>query len=242
MTKCILQDYRTDKCEGCDGLCPHYIVFHGRNGKGGKTASARIPKDYRDVTFLTTPVRNSQADAYRALDAYVKTFKRHLTGGERAKSLYLWSRSPGTGKTTTAVALLNAWMSVSYLIAMQGGNTPSQGSAYFLDINELQARYNIATMTRDEDEIQRIGATIKRLQSAEFAVLDDIGVRASTEAFTAYVHAIINARTSAGLPTIYTSNLPMDEMSDVFTERLYDRIRDQCLAIHFDGESKRGRR
>jgi len=47
---------------------------------------------------------------------------------------------------------------------------------------------------------------------------------------------------TSGLPTVYTSNLPMSDMANVFDARLYDRIRDQCAEIHFAGESRRGRR
>ena len=97
-------------------------------------------------------------------------------------------------------------------------------------------------MTKDEAGIKRIGTIIKRTQDANFAVLDDIGVRSATEAFRAYIHAIINHRTANGLPTIYTSNLAIKEMAEVFDARIYDRMRDQCAVFHFDGESRRGKR
>src|SRR5690625_4187138 len=97
-------------------------------------------------------------------------------------------------------------------------------------------------MTNDDDAMKRIGGRIKRVQGAPFAVIDEIGVRSATEAFRAYVHAVINHRVTSGLPTVYTSNLPMSDMANVFDARLYDRVRDQCAEIHFAGESKRGRR
>ena len=241
--RCILSDYRADKCAHCSDLCGHRIAMHGLDGKGGRTAYAGIPSEYRHVTIKTSPVRNSQAKVYDMLDAYISTFKRHINGGERAKSLYLWSESPGTGKTTTASALANAWIAAEYLTYIQAGKQPpSNTSAVFLDVNEFQTQYNLATMTKDDEGIAKIGSEIKRTQEANFAVLDDIGVRGATEAFRSYVHAIINQRTVNGLPTVYTSNLPIEDMAKVFDERLYDRMRDQCAEIHFAGESKRGRR
>src|SRR5699024_4959695 len=89
LTACILQDYRTDRCVNCTHLCPHRIAFHGLNDNGGRTADVKTPKDYRHVTLSTSPCRKAQSDIYRKLDVYASTFKRHLTGGERAKSLYL---------------------------------------------------------------------------------------------------------------------------------------------------------
>lgn len=239
---CILTDYRRDQCAGCSELCPHRISFHGLHGDGGRTAGANIPKDYRHITLKTSPAREGQVRIYATLEKYVATFKRHLSGGERAKSLYLWSESPGTGKTTTAAALLNAWLASEYLHAIKRKEPPQQTNAYFLDVTELQTQYNLATMTRDDEGIERIGAIIKRVQSANFAVLDDVGTRSSTEAFTAYIHAIVNHRTANGLPTVFTSNLPIEDMAKIFDARIYDRMRDQCLVVYFKGESKRGRR
>lgn len=239
---CILRDYRSDKCAACDGLCPHYTSFHGHDGMSGRTASAGIPQDYRQVTIGNSPAREGQGDIYRRLDAYVATFKRHLTGGERAKSLYLWSRSPGTGKTTTASALLNAWLAAEYLTALKAGDKPPQSNAYFLDLTELQTDYNMATMIKDEDKLRGVVRRLERAKQATFAVIDDIGTRSSTEAFTSYVHSVINHRTANGLPTVYTSNLTIEEMADVFDARIYDRMRDQCHAFEFIGKSQRGKR
>lgn len=237
MTKCILSEYRTDKCSSCTHICPHRIALHGLDGKSGRLGNAGLPADYRGITLANSPAREGQAKNYEIFERYVETFSR---GG--VKSLYLWSESPGTGKTTTASALISEWIARDYLGAIKRGEQPRQFSAYFLDVNALQTSYNLATMTNDDEAMKRIGAIIKRAQDAPFAVIDDIGVRSASEAFRAYVHAVINYRVTEGKPTVYTSNLPIEEMAQVFDERLYDRIRDQCGVIHFGGKSRRGRR
>src|SRR5690625_2704437 len=237
LTKCILSEYRTDKCASCTHICPHRIALHGLDGKSGRIGNAGLPADYRGITLANSPAREGQTKNYEIFERYAETFSR---GG--VKSLYLWSESPGTGKTTTASALISEWIARDYLGAIKRGEQPRQFSAYFLDVNALQTSYNLATMTNDDDAMKRIGAIIKRAQDAPFAVIDDIGVRSASEAFRAYVHAVINYRVTEGKPTVYTSNLPIKEMANVFDERLYDRIRDQCLPIHFEGKSKRGRR
>src|SRR5690625_439523 len=237
MAKCILTEYRTDKCATCTRLCPHRIALHGLDGKSGRIGNAGLPADYRGITLVNSPAREGQAKNYELLERYVETFSR---GG--VKSLYLWSESPGTGKTTTASALISEWIARDYLGAIKRGEQPRQFSAYFLDVNALQTSYNLATMTNDDEAMKRIGAIIKRAQDAPFAVIDDIGVRSASEAFRAYVHAVINYRVTEGKPTVYTSNLPITEMANVFDARLYDRIRDQCGVLHIDGKSRRGRR
>jgi DNA replication protein DnaC len=217
--------------------------MHGYSGAGGRIGNAGTPSDYRLLTLKNSPAREAQAKTYGILDKYVATFERQFEdGAERIKSLCLWSESPGNGKTTTATALLNEWIIANYLGSLKLGRQALQTPGVMLDVNAFQTDYNLATMTNDESEIAKIKATIQRTQTAPFAVLDDIGVRSASEAFRAYVHAIVNYRTTNGLPTVFTSNLPIEEMAVVFDGRLYDRMRDQCAILYFEGKSKRGRR
>jgi DNA replication protein DnaC len=217
--------------------------MHGFSGTGGRVGASNTPADYRLTTLKNSPAREEQAKTYAILDKYVATFERQFEdGGERIKSLYLWSESPGNGKTTTATALLNEWIIANYLGSLKLGRQALQIPGVMLDVNAFQTDYNLATMTNDESEMAKIKATIQRTQTAPFAVLDDIGVRSASEAFRAYVHAIVNYRTTNGLPTVFTSNLPIEEMAVVFDKRLQDRMRDMCLTLHFEGGSKRGRR
>jgi DNA replication protein DnaC len=227
----------------CSRSCGHFIAMHGYSAKGGRVANANTPADYRLLSLATSPARENQAKIYGTLEKYTQTFDRQFEAdGSRIKSLYLWSESPGTGKTTTAIAVLNEWLIAHYLGSLKRNRQAAQTPAYFLDVNSFQTDYNLATMTNDDAAMGSIKATIQRTQQAPFAVLDDIGVRSASEAFRSYVHAIINYRTANGLPTIFTSNLPIEEMAVVFDARLYDRMRDMCAVMHFGGESKRGRR
>jgi DNA replication protein DnaC len=241
---CIL----TSRCRlangpNCNRQCSAFIAMHGYSAKGGRVANANTPADYRLLTLATSPARESQAKVYATIEKYAATFERQFEpDSPRIKSLYLFSESPGTGKTTTAIAVLNEWMIAHYLGSLKRNRQAAQTPAYFLDVNSFQTDYNLATMTNDEAGINSIKAVIKRAQTAPFAVIDDIGVRSASEAFRAYIHAIINYRTVNGMPTVFTSNLPIEEMAVVFDARLYDRMRDMCAVLHFDGTSKRGRR
>jgi DNA replication protein DnaC len=227
----------------CNRSCGHFIAMHGYSAKGGRVANANTPADYRLLTLATSPARENQAKIYGTLEKYTQTFDRQFEAdGSRIKSLYLWSESPGTGKTTTAIAVLNEWLIAHYLGSLKRNRQAQQTPAYFLDVNSFQTDYNLATMTNDDAAMGSIKATIQRAQQAPFAVLDDIGLRSASEAFRSYVHAIVNYRTANGLPTIFTSNLPIEEMAVVFDARLYDRMRDMCLPLLFSGNSFRGRR
>lgn len=241
--RCLLaENCRLAGGDKCNNHCGAFIAMHGLDGAGGRAGSANVPANYRLTTLINSPVRESQPKVYAMLDAYTKTFSRQFgdEDSKRIKSMYLWSSSPGTGKTTTASALLNEWLRVHYIGGIKRGKQPIQQPTYFLDVNEWQTDYNLATMTDDDEAMVKIKVDIKRCQNVPYLVMDDIGVRGATEAFRAYLHAIINHRTAGGMPTVYTSNLPIEEMTQVFDARLYDRMRDQCAVVPFAGESKRG--
>ena len=55
---------------------------------------------------------------------------------------------------------------------------------------------------------------------------------------------MIDERTTAGMPTIFTSNVSIDELKDVFKAvdpygRTFDRVRGYSFELAFEGESKR---
>ncbi|MFZ7765056.1 ATP-binding protein [Bacillus licheniformis] len=234
----------------CNRRCPHFIALHGATGNGGRSAAAGLPREYRLTALANSPARTSQPAVYKSVENYVKTFDRqfeqtegYIEPADRIKSLYLYSANSGTGKTTTAAAILNEWLRVHYSGSLRRGLEPSQRPAYFLDVNEWQTEFNLATMTNDEDGLAEFKRKMTLAMSAPFAVLDDVGVRDCTPAFRGYLHAIVNARVTNQLPTIYTSNIAIERLPDVFGEkRLADRIGDLCWEIEFEGESKRGLR
>lgn len=165
----------------------------------------------------------------------------------KIKSVYLWGDNPGTGKTSTACALINAYIAANYIGSLKRGIQPLQNPAYFLDVNAFQELYTGFTRPNIPQDVAERNSRPYYTQMAKaklspFVVLDDIGVRDATDGFRGDLHTIINYRCANGLPTVYTSNLPIKEMAQVFDDRLYDRIRDQCGVIHFKGESHRGRR
>lgn len=235
--------------EKCNAICPSYVACHGADGLGGRIGAAGVPAEYRRLTLANSPARNDQEAAYKIAEAYVGTFMRQFGTAptERIKSLYLFSFEPGTGKTTTAAALINEWIIRHYIGTIQRNGQPLNLPAYFLDVNAWQTDYNAFNRPRVPDHIAEPAAAryyraLTEAQSAPFAVLDDIGVRDASEAFRADLHAIINARVTEGLPTVYTSNVPIEELAQVFDRRLADRVRDMCGVVPFVGDSKRGRR
>jgi DNA replication protein DnaC len=226
----------------CTRFCPHFIATDAR------LKSANVPREYRLITLKNSPIRASEPTVYKVLDEHVKTFIRAFdASSEPIKSVYLYSPTPGNGKTTTAIAILHEYLIRHYVGSLQRGRQPEQVPVYFLDVNEFQTLFNEFNRDGVPREVKEYAAheyyyRYHKAKITSFVVLDDIGVRSASEAFRGDLHSIINARVTNGLPTVYTSNLPMTELARVFDERLYDRVRDLCIDLPFGGESKRGLR
>jgi DNA replication protein DnaC len=245
--RCLLSNVcNSANTDLCVNICPHLNALHN---KGGRHTIANLPSEYALVNLQNSPVRKEQTKIYERLTKYTETFTRQFeTNADRIKSIYCWSSAPGTGKTTTASALLNSYLVTHYIGSLQRGLTPATRPVYFLDVNEWQSIYNEFNRPRVPDHIAEPAAAryyrmLDYAKSAEFAVLDDVGVRDCTEGFRGDLHSVVNYRVTNGLPTVYTSNLPLAELPSVFGEqRLYDRIRDQTIEFLFEGTSKRGLR
>lgn len=243
---CILNDYKKSGCSSCSVPCAHRIALVGLNGEGGRIGAARIPKLYRDTTLANSPARHDQARIYADLSDYVQQFAQHFKeGGSRLHSVYLFSNNTGTGKTTTACALLVEYIIQSYISALKNGQQPPLTPGYFLDVNEWQELYNefnrpnvpiaIAQKASYEYYLQ-----MRKAINADCLVMDDIGVRSSSEAFRGDLHKIINTRLSDNKPTIYTSNISIEQLEQIFDRRVADRVRAMCKEYRFRGNSKRG--
>ena len=250
MKTCNLRS-NCDKASTCKAPCQAFIALHGLKNSGGKQFDCLIPSEYRQTTFETSRSRETQSNTYGQLASYIKTFKKAFNEERnsketRLKDLFFYSSVKGNGKTETASMLLNEFLVYSYMrsIIMDDPNS-FMNPVYFLDMPALQTLYlkaNRGNTPKDvaEDASRDYYKRLSKAKKARLVVFDEMAIKDVTDAFRVDIHDVINHRTVENLTSIYTSNVPMKEMLDVYDERLFDRIRRYTVEYLFVGESMRG--
>ena len=83
---------------------------------------------------------------------------------------------------------------------------------------------------------------IDSLQEFPLLVLDDLGAERQSQFALETVYTVIDNRYKAKLPIIVTTNTPVSELRNAPNmdhQRIYDRILEMCVPMHFTGESMR---
>lgn len=112
-------------------------------------------------------------------------------------------------------------------------------------VNEIVKRYagsvkfinilDFIELTRKEYKGEK--EEINAIHNAALLVLDDIGVQLSKEWIDTVLYRLINERYVKRLPTIYTSNIPVDQLK--MDSRIIDRIESTTYAVKLPEESIR---
>lgn len=88
----------------------------------------------------------------------------------------------------------------------------------------------------DKSEVMR------RIRETPLVVFDDLGAERSSEYALEMVFMLVDERYRSQKPLIITTNLTLDELkhpTNIDHKRIYDRILQRCVPIHFEGGSKR---
>lgn len=136
---------------------------------------------------------------------------------DKGTGFLILSGDYGTGKTHLAVAALR-WC--------KGGWLVKQATLLRL----LRATYS----DRNADD------PIEHAQNARLLVLDDVGLSGGGKDELPMLHEILDFRHGGRLPTIITTNLPFENLTDVLGPRMADRLRESTFRVLiFGGSSHR---
>ena len=192
------------------------MFMHGVSGKGGFWKMRNVPTKYEGFNKDNLPT-DKQFDFIRG---YIKQLPDAV---EKGIGLYIYSTptegnplGTGTGKTTSAIAILNEFTKLQVKRHVQGQIILKTNPSMFIKAADFQNIFN--AQFRGHRDIQVESAekyyNYKELmKEVQLLVIDDIAVRTGSEVFNSELYEVIDHRAVMELATIFTSNVPIAELS-----------------------------
>lgn len=178
---------------------------------------AMMPSEFINLTGKDFLWGRYKADVSECKDMVNRYIMRYLEFKAKGMGLYIYSGTKGSGKTMLSCCLLN--------------EIPRRysGSVKFVNILDF-LEMTKKGFSGDDGDLQSI-------YEAGLLVLDDIGVQMSKEWVETVLYRLVNHRYTQRLPTIYTSNIPIDGLK--MDDRITDRIDSTTLPVKLPEESIR---
>ncbi len=82
-------------------------------------------------------------------------------------------------------------------------------------------------------------AELERLRKLDLLVVDDLATAKTTEWVEEATYRIVSGRYDAMKPTIFTSNLPLDQLRGAIGDRIASRLAESCTRVVLDGPDRR---
>jgi DNA replication protein DnaC len=235
----------------CNFTCYAYAFMHGvEGGSGGLWNTSGVPKAYRHCRLSNLPIKEDNPKAYALLTKYINNVLHFVL--EKHAGLFLYSLpdednpfGTGTGKTTSAVTVLNHYLTERSRAYLRGEMELNDNPALFVKSTELQNTFNAqfrGTKEMQDKASERYYNLKNALKKTELVVFDDIATRGSriSEAFEDELYEILDYRaTNAVGATIFTSNINMEELSKCLGDRIASRIAGMTVKVGFKGKDNR---
>ena len=222
--------YTCPVCNDTGVVGNHYCDCFKRLVKSLQTENLNAVSPAGDSTFdnfnlayyqgVTDP--ETGVDAYSRMGQIVSYCEAYAEDfGLSSPSLILYGNT-GLGKTHLSLAIANK--------AIEKGFNVVYGSAHNL-LSEIEKEHFGRLKSDDSPE--------DNVLNADLLILDDLGAEFSTSFTVSMVYNIINTRILKGLPTIISTNLWYDEISDKYGNRVYSRIIGNYTPLEFAGRDVR---
>lgn len=249
MTKRECSFHKTER--ECDYTCfPCTFMFGVEGGKGGLWNTTGVPKAYRGCRLENLPIADANPKAHALVTKYIQNVLMFVL--EKNAGLFLYSipdeANPfgtGTGKTTTAVTILNHYVIERARAYFRGQMDMKDNPAIFVKCTELQNSFNAqfrGSKEMQEQASARYYSLKKAIKNTELVVMDDIATRGSriSEAFEDELYEILDYRATQGVgATIFTSNINLEELTKCLGERIASRIAGMTVRVGFRGQDNR---
>ena len=179
-----------------------------------------VPDEFRDADIGKFKFDSYSNDMSKVQQLAISFFRDFAKWQNAGKGLYMWSTTPGSGKTFLSCCIAKSVM-IKYDSQMRFITAPDYiaavGDSYKRERGELDA------------------SAIYR--ECSLLVLDDIGAQADKDWQRQEMFRLINTRMEHGLITIYTSNMPVENLN--VDDRTKDRIIKTAVVFSMPEESIR---
>lgn len=247
-TTCLLAPYcsKAGNEKFCNQLCFPHTRLHGEKGNGGLIAVANIPTKYQTSTIEKLPIGEANPKSKLIIEKFGKTVIQKVDDGI---GLYLFGvpsaenpKGTGTGKTTAATAIIIEYLRQRTMMEAKKERAIEGTPAFFMKMAKFQNIFN-SQFRGSKDSTESNADTYqmlkRKMMKCELLVLDDIGLRGTTESLQNELYEIIDERDTNERSTIFTSNVPLDQISEILSEQIASRIEGMCHAIPFAGKDNR---
>ena len=140
------------------------------------------------------------------------------------EGLYLYG-GVGTGKTFLSIA----WVNSQIMTTMAG--------AHLMEWKAIVDDQRDKMISRDDPNV---GKMLTRAMLCKRLAIDDMGAGKTDSWQVDIMERLLNARWTAQLQTIITSNLTPKELDAKFGDRITTRIRGLCRSVELQGPDQRG--
>ncbi len=203
-----------------DGKGREFVLPSGGITKGEsdfRRVRAMMPFEFMGLTAKDFQWEMYKADTSGCKDMANKYIMNYPKFKEKGMGLYIYSGTKGSGKTMLACCLLNE------LSGRYAGSVKFVNILDFLEITKKGFNGN--------------DTELKAIYEAGLLVMDDIGAQMSKEWVETTLYRLVNHRYAGRLPTIYTSNIPINSLK--MDERITDRMESTTYSVKLPEESIR---
>lgn len=192
-----------------------YVYILPNKGKAGKESEFRriramMPPEYMNLTSKDFDFGKYGIDMGETTRIIQKFIMNYENFQNKNMGLYIYSGTKGSGKTMLACCILNE-ISKRYV-----GSVKFINALDFLEMTKKGFNY-------DKPDVEA-------LYMAKVLVIDDIGVQLEKEWINTVFYRLINSRYQNGKVTIYTSNMPINDLK--MDDRIIDRIEATSFEVH----------
>ncbi|MBQ3135582.1 MAG: ATP-binding protein [Oscillospiraceae bacterium] len=145
----------------------------------------------------------------------------HKFGAFYFRNLFL-SGAPGLGKTFLSACIARTVSEAGHSVVYD-----TAGNVF--------ARFEEQKFTRDVEAKDET----RRYLNCDLLILDDLGCELTTQFVQSALYTLVNTRLAAGLHTVISSNLSMDEVSRRYSPQIASRLAGEYHVLHFFGDDIR---